>query len=82
MQKILENDVSSLNVGKCVVGKLKENNINSIYDLCGYSRMELSDIGFINSQISTISVELQLLGIDLKKNHAKRNTSIDSYLKK
>ena len=81
MRKILENDVSSLNLGKNLVTKLKENEINSVYDLCNFSRMELSNIGIENNQIGNIVVELQLLGIDLKKNHAKRNTSINSYLK-
>lgn len=81
MRKILENDISTLNLGKGLVTKLKENDINSIYDLCTFSRMELSNIGLENPQITNITVELQLLGIDLKKNHAKRNTSIDSYLK-
>ena len=81
MRKILENDISTLNLGKGLVTKLKENDINSIYDLCTFSRMELSNIGLENPRITNITVELQLLGIDLKKNHAKRNTSIDSYLK-
>lgn len=81
MRKILENDISTLNLGKGLVTKLKENDINSVYDLCTFSRMELSNIGLENPQITNITVELQLLGIDLKKNHAKRNTSIDSYLK-
>ena len=43
--------------------------------------MELSDIGFENTQINSISVGLQLEGVDLKKNHAKRNTSIDKIAK-
>lgn len=77
MKKILENDVSSLKIGTGIVTKLKENNINSVFDLCNFSRMELSDIGFENTQINSISVGLQLEGVDLKKNHAKRNTSID-----
>lgn len=81
MRKILENDISTLNLGKGLVTKLKENDINSVYDLCTFSRMELSNIGLENPQITNITVELQLLGIDLKKNHAKRNTRIDSYLK-
>ena len=78
MRKILENDISTLNLGKGLVTKLKENDINSVYDLCTFSRMELSNIGLENPQITNITVELQLLGIDLKKNHAKRKTSIHS----
>ncbi len=81
MKKILENDVSSLKIGTGIVTKLKENNINSVFDLCKFSRMELSDIGFENTQINSISVGLQLEGVDLKKNHAKRNTSIDKIAK-
>ena len=56
---------------------IKENNINTIYELCKFSRMELSSIGLTNSQITDVAIALQLLGLDLKKNHAKKNLIVD-----
>ena len=81
MSKILERDIGTLKLEKNVINTLKENDVNTIYDLCNFSRMELSDVGLAHGQINDISISLQLLGIDLKKNHAKRNTSIDSMKK-
>lgn len=77
MQEKLQKDVASLHVDKKVIKSLKENNINTIYDLCKCSRMELSSIGLLNSQITDVAIALQLLGLDLKKNHAKKNLIID-----
>lgn len=76
MQKILNNDISTLNLHRNIKSKLKKGNINTILDLCNYSRMELSGIEMTNQEINDIAICLQLVGLDLKRNHAKRNTII------
>ncbi len=77
MQERLQKGVETLSLTKGITKTLKENNINTIYELCKFSRMELSSIGLTNSQITDVTIALQLLGLDLKKNHAKKNLIID-----
>lgn len=78
MKKILNNDVSTLNLNSKIKAKLKTNNINTILELCNKSRMELAKFDLSNPEINDIAICLQLIGVDLKKNHAKRNTTIES----
>ncbi len=78
MKKILSNDISTLNLNSKIKAKLKQNNINTILELCNKSRMELTEFNLTNPEISDIAICLQLNGVDLKKNHAKRNTIIES----
>lgn len=78
MDKKLENNISFLRLGKNITNKLVNNNINTILNLCNYSRMELTELDFSNEQINEIIIALQLLGLDLKRNHAKRNTILYS----
>ena len=77
MQERLQKGIETLNLAKGITKTLKENNINTIYELCKFSRMELSSIGLTNSQITDVAIALQLLGLDLKKNHAKKNLIVD-----
>lgn len=79
MNEILEKNISTLNLGKNIFNKLLSNEITNILELCNYSRMELADIGLSNEDINQIIVKLQLMGLDLKPNHAKRNTLLDNY---
>ncbi len=76
MQKILKDDISTLHLEKKIKNKLKENYIDTILDLCNHSRMELGEVGITNSEVNDIIVCLQLIGLDLKKNHAKKNKFI------
>lgn len=78
MKKILKNDISTLNLHSKIKNKLKENNINTVLELCNNSRMELAKFDLTNPEINDIAICLQLVGLDLKKNHAKRNTAIES----
>ena len=82
MQDKLQNDITTLNLDKKIIKLLKDNNVNTVYELCKFSRMELSEIGIQNSQITDITIALQLLGLDLKKNHAKKNLIVDGKKKK
>ncbi|MBQ6992040.1 MAG: hypothetical protein IJN50_03920 [Clostridia bacterium] len=73
----LYKDVATLKINSKLANQLKQNNINNIYELCHYSRMELGKLGIPNTDINNIMVQLQLLGLNLKSNHAIRNTLID-----
>jgi len=80
MKEVLTKNVSTLKLEKKIINKLLDNSINTILDLCNHTRMTLADLGFTNEQINTIIISLQLQGLDLKKNHAKRNTLVDSLM--
>ena len=82
MKKILEKEIDMLAINKKIIDILRENQINTIYDICQNSRMELTNIGLNNNQINQIVVLLQLQGLDLKTNHAKKNTILDKYIAK
>lgn len=80
MKKILEENIDILNLDKKTLTKLLNNNIDTILKLCDYSRMSLTELKFTNDQINRIMVNLQLIGLDLKRNHAKRNTVLDNMI--
>lgn len=73
----LYKDITTLKINSKLVNQLKQNNINSIYELCHYSRIELGKLGIPNTDINNIMVQLQLMGLNLKSNHAIRNTLLD-----
>lgn len=77
MRKILEKEIDILKIDKDIIKVLLDNSINTIYKLCNYSRMELANIGLNNNQINKVIISVQLQGLDLKPNHAKRNSKID-----
>jgi len=79
MGKILESNVSDLKIKKDVKEILVNNNINTIYDVCTYSRLELAEFGLNNTQVNDIIVSLQLLGLDLKRNRSKKNSLVEKY---
>ena len=74
MGKILDRNVSTLKLNSNITEKLLDNNIDTILNLCNHTRIELSDLEFANDEINEIIINLQLIGLDLKKNHAKKNT--------
>jgi hypothetical protein len=80
MKEILEKDISILRLEKNITKNLLSNNIDNVLKLCNYSRIELSELNFTNEQINEIIIGLQLIGLDLKKNHAKRNTVLDGLI--
>lgn len=80
MKEVLTKNVSTLKLEKKIINKLLDNSINTILDLCNHTRMTLADLEFSNEQINAIIISLQLQGLDLKKNHAKRNTLVDSLM--
>lgn len=74
MGKILDKNVSTLKLNNNITEKLIENDIDTILKLCNCTRIELSDLEFANDEINEIIINLQLKGLDLKKNYAKKNT--------
>lgn len=74
----LYKDIKTLKINTKAENQLKENNINNIFELCHYSRIELAEIGIKNDDINNIMVKLQLIGLNLKTNHALRNNLVDN----
>ena len=81
MKEILNESVNKLKLDKKIAKQLIEKEIDTIIKLCNYSRLELNDLGFINTQINDIIVSLQLIGLDIKKNHAKKNKALENFMK-
>lgn len=77
MSETLRSNIRTLSINKKVLEVLSNNGIETVKDLCKCSRMDLADKGLENSEIKDIMITLQLNGLDLKPNHAKRNILID-----
>ena len=67
MNKYASCDVNKLNLKNTIVNKLKLNNVNTVEDLWLLKRTKLKELGFTNSEINLIIIELQLMGLDLNK---------------
>lgn len=76
MKEILKKDVREIIRNKKILSILDDIGINNVEELCGYSRMELSEKGMENTLVKDVRIALQLNGIDLKPNHAKKNNLI------
>ena len=76
MKEILCKNVNELIRDKSIISTLDEIGISNVGDLCNFSRMELNEKGLTNSVVNDIRIQLQLNGIDLKPNHARKNTLI------
>lgn len=66
--KILENDVNELKLNSKIYSKLIDNNIDTIGKLCNYTRSDLRNLDFVQSDIQSIVIKLQLNGLDIKGN--------------
>ena len=66
-QKILEKNIEELDINPSIVNVLKENSINKIEDVWALSRKDLKDFNLKDSDISQITIKLQLYGLDLNK---------------
>ena len=76
MREIFGKEVKEVIKDKKILGSLETIGINNVAELCTYSRMELSERGLANSMVNDIRISLQLNGIDLKPNHARKNSLI------
>ena len=66
-QKILEKNISKLNLSTKINNTLKDNSINTIEDLWKLKRKELKDMKLSDSDITQVIIKLQLYGLDLNK---------------
>ena len=66
-QKILEKDISELNLSTKINNALKDNSINTIEDLWKLKRKELKDMKLSDSDITQVIIKLQLYGLDLNR---------------
>lgn len=76
MKEVFKKEIKDIIKDRAILNALSEIGVQSVAELCGYSRMELNEKGLENSSVKDIRIALQLNGIDLKPNHAKRNSFI------
>ena len=76
MKEIFGKEVKEVIKDRKLLGALDGIGISNIGELCNYSKMELNEKGLTNSSVKDISIALQLNGIDLKPNHARKNSLI------
>ena len=66
-KKILEQAIEELALNDKVLKTLKENNINIVEELWVLKRQNLKSFGLKDSDITQITIKLQLYGLDLNK---------------
>ena len=66
-KKILEKNIEELDLNEKVLNILKDNNINLVEELWVLKRKDLKDFGIKDSDITQITIKLQLYGLDLNK---------------
>ena len=76
MKEILGKSINEVIRDKSIISTLDEIGISNVGELCNFSRMELNEKGLTNSAVNDIRIQLQLNGIDLKPNHARKNSLI------
>lgn len=76
MKEILGKEIKEVIKDRKLLSSIEEIGISSVGELCNYSRMELNEKGLANSSVNDIRIALQLNGIDLKPNHARKNSLI------
>ncbi len=76
MKEILFKNVSEVIRDKSILSTLDEIGVSNVGELCNYSRMELNEKGLANGMVNDIRIALQLNGVDLKPNHARKNSLI------
>lgn len=63
----LNKKIETLNLDSNIINKLKSNNINTINDLWQLTKKDLKNINIKDSEINSIIIKLQLMGISLNK---------------
>ena len=66
-KKVLELSIEELKLSDKVFKLLSDNNLNIVEDVWNLKRKELKELGLSDSEISQISIKMQLYGIDLGK---------------
>ena len=65
--KHIHENINILDVDKSIITVLNNNNINTIWELWVLNRKTLKEFGIKDSDIKQITIQLQLLGLDLNK---------------
>lgn len=73
MKEMLTKEISEIIRDRKLLKRMEELEIHTVGEICNYSRMELSKKGLENIYINDIIIALELNGMDLKPNHAKKN---------
>jgi len=63
----VNNNISELKLQDPLLMKLRNKHIELINDVWILSRKELKQLGLIDSEINSIIISLQLMGLDLNK---------------
>lgn len=66
-KKYLKCKINILELPDTLINKLEKNNLCFIEDVWKLKRIELRNIDFTNDEINIITIQLQLLGLDLNK---------------
>lgn len=66
-EKLKKQSINRLDVSDSTLEKLKESKIDTLGKLCNKSKKDLKEIGIEQIEIKAISIELQLMGLDLKE---------------
>lgn len=66
-KKALEKAIEELALDSKILKILKDNNINTVEDIWVLKRKNLKDFGIKDSDITQITIKLQLYGLDLNK---------------
>lgn len=64
--KIKNQSINRLDIKDSIINVLSENKIDTLGNLCNYSKTELKNIGLLQNETNKIEVELQLIGLNLK----------------
>lgn len=65
-EKISKQKIERLDISDDATNILKENNINTIGQLCKKSKTDLRKMQILQNDINKIEIELQLLGLNLR----------------
>lgn len=62
-----DKKINTLKLPSKLITKLQDNNFNIIEEIWVSNRKKLKNLGFIDSEIKSIIIALQLEGLDLNK---------------
>lgn len=65
-EKLKKQSINRLNVSDHVIELLKNAKVDTLEKICNKSKKTLKEIGLEQFEIKNISIELQLLGLNLK----------------
>lgn len=63
----LEKEIDIIDLPKEIIALLKQNEVKTIEDLCSKTKTDLKNMRLSFSEINKIQVEIQLLGLNLRK---------------